>query len=596
MHLFQMAMTASMTRSKRAEGPHHNIRHPPPHQQLTANARAQNNQAAFVANLQRNKRPLDTSSRDYDPIKTKKARFATGIAVEIPSRSAFHSRIAADAKRPLPPQQAPAKTAALAAPSGMTTSRTHSSSQITKATIVNGVQQPRPSSSLTRHKEKVSNGLKHELTRLQPNLADTKDQGRKLRSQEATRFKSELSAYFPDYDEVIGNDPKEQRMCLISSPESRVAVAGSVANRSALLADLLNLDTPIVIERKAPFLTDYSSTNDQSNTCEAYPVRRYKDSLFTELCDSQRVNISAILAAQQKNKSSREDPLPDSVFEPSHKKAERLERSIRNSEKGRAQHEKDQIIRLLDGLQGHDWLRIMGVSGITESRKKTFEPAREHFIKGCQAILEKFRVWTAEEKRRKQEKERAAAEEAEAKREAEQQAEQEMADDDDDDDDDDNEREVGGESDNGGIKEVRDSEDDAGVVDQEISEKDADPPDDSDVDASIAKQLREEALAAAKKRSRRARSVKTPPLPTPPPRLEATPPKEFTSFFRKKYQRDAALSKNRRRGRNVLAWGQPVPEAAERDFELPRDLLDEDNLKAHARRQRRSKRGKQPAV
>ena len=25
------------------------------------------------------------------------------------------------------------------------------------------------------------------------------------------RFKSELSAYFPDYDEVIGNDPKEER-------------------------------------------------------------------------------------------------------------------------------------------------------------------------------------------------------------------------------------------------------------------------------------------------------------------------------------------------------------------------------------------------
>jgi hypothetical protein len=33
-----------------------------------------------------------------------------------------------------------------------------------------------------------------------------------LRSQEATRFKSELSAYFPEYDEVIGNDPPtEQR-------------------------------------------------------------------------------------------------------------------------------------------------------------------------------------------------------------------------------------------------------------------------------------------------------------------------------------------------------------------------------------------------
>jgi hypothetical protein len=71
-----------------------------------------------------------------------------------------------------------------------------------------------PNASLTKHQAKVINGIRHELDRLQPrpdDTRDTKEQGRKLRSQEATRFKSELSAYFPDYDEVIGNEPKEQR-------------------------------------------------------------------------------------------------------------------------------------------------------------------------------------------------------------------------------------------------------------------------------------------------------------------------------------------------------------------------------------------------
>jgi len=34
--------------------------------------------------------------------------------------------------------------------------------------------------------------------------------GRKLRSQEASRFKSDLSLFFSDYDEVIGNKPKKQ--------------------------------------------------------------------------------------------------------------------------------------------------------------------------------------------------------------------------------------------------------------------------------------------------------------------------------------------------------------------------------------------------
>lgn len=73
-------------------------------------------------------------------------------------------------------------------------------------------QQPPP----TKHQNKVANGIKHELDRLQDKLlqadkADLKDERRKLRSQEGTKFKSELSAYFPEYDEVIGNVPKEER-------------------------------------------------------------------------------------------------------------------------------------------------------------------------------------------------------------------------------------------------------------------------------------------------------------------------------------------------------------------------------------------------
>lgn len=61
------------------------------------------------------------------------------------------------------------------------------------------------------HQEKVVNGIKHEpAIKPEPYSKAGREGGRKLRSQEATRFKSELSAYFPDYDEVIGNDPKEE--------------------------------------------------------------------------------------------------------------------------------------------------------------------------------------------------------------------------------------------------------------------------------------------------------------------------------------------------------------------------------------------------
>lgn len=67
-----------------------------------------------------------------------------------------------------------------------------------------------------KHHHKVANGLQHELEGLHDRLqvkSDLKDERRKLRSQEGTKFKSELSAYFPEYDEIIGNVPKEERKC-----------------------------------------------------------------------------------------------------------------------------------------------------------------------------------------------------------------------------------------------------------------------------------------------------------------------------------------------------------------------------------------------
>ncbi len=61
------------------------------------------------------------------------------------------------------------------------------------------------------HNEKVVNGIKHELSRLQPNPADVnKDEGRKLRSQQDRRCKSKLLDFFTDYDEIIGNEPKKE--------------------------------------------------------------------------------------------------------------------------------------------------------------------------------------------------------------------------------------------------------------------------------------------------------------------------------------------------------------------------------------------------
>jgi hypothetical protein len=182
---------------------------------VAANARAAQNNQNYVANLQRTKRSLEPSAREFNPVLAKKAR----ITVEIPSRAAFHSRTAreaTDAKKAPPPnpptasQQRPTTAKPTAVTNG---ARPHSHAPAPAPRVA----EPMPSTrgaqhqqqhAPTRHKEKVG---KHELSKLLPNLVDTNSQGRKLRSQEATRFKSELSAYFQDYDEVIGNEPKETR-------------------------------------------------------------------------------------------------------------------------------------------------------------------------------------------------------------------------------------------------------------------------------------------------------------------------------------------------------------------------------------------------
>jgi hypothetical protein len=316
---------------------------------------------------------------------------------------------------------------------------------------------------------------------------------------------------------------------------------------SLIFSDLLNLETPLIIVDSAK-TSSKSQPSSRKTDGHGYPLKIFLSLLFNDLHNSQKVDFSFL------NGLDEEDELTEAYLALIHRKPERQEKTIRNTDKGRAQHEKDQVIRLLEGLQGHDWLKLMGVSGITDSKKKDYEPARAYFIKGCEAILEKFRLWREEEKRRKMAKDIAAIAQAEDEED----------------------------------QDIEDDEEDVEEDDGNIS--DGDPPDYSDVDASAARQLHDEAIArsAPLQASRTAnKKVKLELIPGAGHHME----KDFTSFFSKPHLRDQALGKTRRSARGVPAWGHPLPEVREVDFDLPAELRDEETLKAHARRKRRVRRG-----
>lgn len=251
---------------------------------------------------------------------------------------------------------------------------------------------------------------------------------------------------------------------------------------------------------------------------------------FITLNDATRIDLSAM----DKRNLTR-DPMSDVFYLKAHRRAERQEKQLRNIEKERAMHEKVQLERLLDGLKGHDWLRVMGISGITDGEKKAYEPKRDYFIKEVLILLEKFREWKEEEKRRKVEKEESMLDEEE------------------------------GQQDDGS---------------DEDGESDDDPPDDTSAKAASI-QSHPESTSTTKappmKRSHRAKAPSAPPVQKP-----------FTSFYSKPYLRDAAIGKHRR-GRARFAFGQPLPEPVDQDFDLPEDILSPEAIDG-VRRSRRAKR------
>ena len=292
-----------------------------------------------------------------------------------------------------------------------------------------------------------------------------------------------------------------------------------------------------------PSIPRKRKSSEAATTQHSHPVQHAKT------IDLSKVPSSGIIPSS--------DPLSDSVYFKPHKRAERKEKRLRNIEKERAQHEKVQLEQILEGLQGPDWLRVLGVTGVTDGERKDWEPKRRHFIREVQALVEKFREWREEEKRLKQEREEALAAEEEGKEEQDANQANGAAEDDEAD----------------------------GVIDDDSSGV----PDSSDIDAWAARQLKQEAFSASISRSKQ-QAVKG--STAKPVAKKTSTDKPATASVSKLQSRDNPTGRGRT-SRSVVAFGVPLPEFPEKDFELPDEYITEDALRANARKRRRRNRERQ---
>ncbi|KAL6239312.1 something about silencing, SAS, complex subunit 4-domain-containing protein [Aspergillus navahoensis] len=353
---------------------------------------------------------------------------------------------------------------------------------------------------------------------------------RSLRSHDGgTRARSDLALYFPNYEQIISLEPPKTEL-----------LSGSTVIK--LIDDLT----------EPPIPSSAFSSSDTDSPFGNPLVNLHKCEVIA-LPDTPPKSKSG-LDTEDGEKGEEEDPLNEEFYFKAHRRHERQEKQLRNIERDRAQHDQQQLNRLLDELHSHDWLRAMGITGrsLSEQEKKLYEPKRDYFIAEISALLQKFKIWKEEEKRRKLDKDYKPAS---------------------------FHSDAANESSHANVKDNERKDEDEDAT--------AEPPPD-DVDALAARQLLQEARSAtAGKRPKVKIEQQELSQPAPPPLPD--PPKPFTSFFAKPHLRAQAMSGNRK-GRTRLAFGHPIPEVGDRDFELPGDILTPEAIKDCQRKRRRMKR------
>ncbi|KAI9785835.1 MAG: hypothetical protein M1816_008227 [Peltula sp. TS41687] len=355
------------------------------------------------------------------------------------------------------------------------------------------------------------------------------------------RVRTDLPTFFPDYEVVMGFAEKEAayldedvEMMVIDDEES--ASEEAQASSEEKPADQQSAGTRSDVR-----------PNDDGNSQEGDRPRTpppQDSGAFTGLWNCQRLDFST---AEGEASSAGEDPLPETMYFPAHDHLEQEERRRRNAEEAGAIREREKLEKTLRGLKGPDWLRELGISGVSGVEREGYKTQRDHFVKEGTALLERLKAWN------KLEKEERTGQ-------AQVQQGPGLA----------QEKRKRGDKGKRAARPQCDGADDY----EADSEGGA-----SDGDAQAAWQLHREAAAATPSEPRGVKRCRL-----------AEDESEGGSFFAKRHQREAAVG-GHRRGRGALAFGHPIPDMAPGEFRLPGDVLTDEAIATRARLRRRLRRG-----
>jgi hypothetical protein len=251
---------------------------------------------------------------------------------------------------------------------------------------------------------------------------------------------------------------------------------------------------------------------------------------------------------------STRDPLEEERFLKPHQTKVREEKRQRNLERERVVFQKSLYEKKLMNLKSEEWMKAFGLAALIASGivvdKKALEKRRAVMIRDLETMLLKYNACKEEEKRRRVARGgRSSGSPANSSMEVETRRRSPTED----------------------YEVPIDDEDD----DEQDTDHSREGPDvEVDYQPNGLKKRRQNPKLSKPKRGR--------------PRATGISEKPFTSFYKNPNDRNAAVKGWRRTGRNLTAFGKPVPELESREFNLPQDILN--GASRHTRARRRTSR------